>query len=394
MHSCLSVESCGASTRNLEHVNFFTRQLLTADDMTTERDYFLEKLRRHNRFMHGWGVVCGLNVVAAPNADEPWSVQVEPGYALGPYGDEIFVGEAAFFDLAACLTASGADPCEPGLTKAPKAGTSSTVYLAIKYAECMGRPVKVAYSGCGCDDDPCQYSRVRDGFQLQCLTELPPQNVSPVDLCEAVRGAIAPCPPCPTSPWVVLAKIVLPSSNSAKIMNSSIDVASVRRVILSTAVLQEQIVNCCCGPVSSSSASSSTATFRSRQELAGAVVLNVAPRATAVANSRTGATQFAVTVINSGVQAADDVVLTVDLSPQLDPKEFTLTAAKGWDVATLTELKSAPIRLAPGKAQTFSFQVAPVGKTPAAKVVLNASAASAASGASHAAAPLDATIGK
>lgn len=397
MHSCLSVECCGASTKNLEHVNFFTRQLLTANDMTTERDYFLEKLRRHNRFMHGWGVVCGLNVVAAPDTQEPWRVRVEPGYALGPYGDEIFVGEAAFFDLAACLAASGADPCEPCLTTAPKAGTRSTVYLGIRYADCLGRPVQVAYSGCGCDDDPCQYSRVRDGFQLQCLAQLPPQNVPTVDLCEAVRGAIAPCPPCPTSPWVVLAKIVLPSSTSAKIMNSSIDVASVRRVILSTAVMQQQIVNCCCGPVSSSSASSFGATLLTAAELAraGAVVLNVAPRATAVANSRTGATQFAVTVINSGVQAVNDVVLTVNLSPQLDPKAFTLTAAKGWVEATLAELKSAPVRLAPGKAQTFSFQVAPVGESAGAtKVVLTASAASAASGASHSAAPLDATIGK
>src|SRR5580698_6547765 len=106
----------------LERVNFFTRQLLTVDDMTTERDYFLQKLRRHNRFMHGWGVVCGLQVTAAPVAGAAWRVQVGPGYALGPYGDEIFVGEAVYFDLAACLSGGATDPCEPGLVMPGQAG--------------------------------------------------------------------------------------------------------------------------------------------------------------------------------------------------------------------------------------------------------------------------------
>src|SRR5262249_34998961 len=189
----------------------------------------------------------------------------------------------------------------------------------------------------------------------------------------------------------VLAKIVLPSSSSAKIMNSSIDVASVRRVILSAAVMQEQIVNCCCGPVSSSGMSFSNATRLAARELArsSAVVLNVAPGATA-GPGQSGVPQFAVTVINSGVQPANDVVLTVDLSPQLDPTQFTLSAAQGWATATLAELRSTPIRLAPGKAQTFSFQVAPVGKAAGVKVVLTSSAVDAASGVSHAAAPLDA----
>jgi hypothetical protein len=129
-----------------------------------------------------------------------------------------------------------------------------------------------------------------------------------------------------------------------------------------------------------------------RDQPRNAVVLNVAPRATPVPGSEV-ATQFAVTVINSGVQPADAVVLTVDLSPALDPKKFKLTPAKGWDVATLAELMSTPIRLAPGKAQTFSFVVTGTGRSAGAKISLTATA-TAASGATHTAAPLDATIGK
>src|SRR5712691_4587713 len=86
----------------LERVKYFPRQLLAVDDMETERDYFLDKLRRHNRLLHGWGVVCGLEVTAAPTQTMPWLVHISPGYALGPYGDEIYVAEPVCLDLAQC----------------------------------------------------------------------------------------------------------------------------------------------------------------------------------------------------------------------------------------------------------------------------------------------------
>jgi hypothetical protein len=237
-----------ATTISLERVNFFNRQLLTADDMNTERDYFLQKLRRHNRFMHGWGVVCGLSVTAAPISGTPWRVQIGSGYALGPYGDEIFVAEAVYFDLAACLSGGATNPCEPNMLLPGAAGSSTTVYLGIQYAECLARPVQVANSGCGCDDDPCQYSRICDSFQIQCLPQLTDQPPLSQLLCENIAsGAIPPCPPCPTNPWVILATITLPPSSSTAIATSNIDNVTNRPVIVSTAILQAQLINCCCG---------------------------------------------------------------------------------------------------------------------------------------------------
>src|SRR6516165_1991752 len=100
-------------TVTVERVNYFPRQLLTADDMFADQEYFLLKLRRHNRFLHGWGTVCGLVVTAAPTSDLPWQVQIGAGYALGPYGDEIYVAEPVSLDLASC-SAGPTDPCEPG----------------------------------------------------------------------------------------------------------------------------------------------------------------------------------------------------------------------------------------------------------------------------------------
>jgi hypothetical protein len=51
-----------ASHSTLEFVRYFPRQLLTADDMRAADEYFREKMRRHNRMLHGWGVVCGCKV--------------------------------------------------------------------------------------------------------------------------------------------------------------------------------------------------------------------------------------------------------------------------------------------------------------------------------------------
>jgi hypothetical protein len=245
--STVPTMDCSTTTSvKLTRVNYFNRQLLTADDMTTERDYFLQKLRRHNRFLHGWGVVCGLTITAAPTDTSPWRVQIGSGYALAPFGDEIFVGEAVYFDLAACISGGTTSPCEPNLVTAGGAGTSSTAYLAIKYAECLARPIQVASSGCGCDSDPCQYSRIVDSFQLQCMAQPPAELADPpTTLCQANSGTIAACPPCPTSPWVLLAAITLPSSSKTEIVAASID-TKVRRILASTAVLQTQVIACCC----------------------------------------------------------------------------------------------------------------------------------------------------
>src|SRR2546427_4104106 len=78
----MSLATCGEPS-GLERLRYFPRQLLTADDMRAEQEYVREKRRRHNRLLHGWGVVCGLEVVLDPQAG-PRAVSICPGYALGP----------------------------------------------------------------------------------------------------------------------------------------------------------------------------------------------------------------------------------------------------------------------------------------------------------------------
>jgi hypothetical protein len=175
------------------------------------------------------------------------------------------------------------------------------------------------------------------------------------------------------------------------ITNSTIDNVSVRRVLLSTAVLQDQIVRCCCRPASSSSSSSSSSVI-TRPGPDAQPVLNIGQRATAVTGA-VGAVQIAVTVLNSGATLAEDLVVTVNLSPALLAGEYQLHPAPGWREATLAKLKSVPVALQPGKAQTLSFQIAPVKPSAPITVTSTASATTSNRGVIGLARPLRATIG-
>ena len=49
-----------------KRLNYFYGQMLGAADFRAEQQYFREKLKLHNRCLHGYGVVCGLRVVPEP----------------------------------------------------------------------------------------------------------------------------------------------------------------------------------------------------------------------------------------------------------------------------------------------------------------------------------------
>lgn len=171
--SDLSDLHCAFCDHPLERVRYFCRQLLTADDMTVEQEYFRQKLRRHNHYLHGFGVVCGLSVEPAPDAAHPWRVRICPGYAVAPQGDEILVPAPTLYDLA---TGAQDEPCAPcPCPPVPNVGRDERqiVFLGARYSECSTRPVRLHPAGCGCDDCACDYSRIRDDFCLGTLCEMP-----------------------------------------------------------------------------------------------------------------------------------------------------------------------------------------------------------------------------
>jgi len=213
-------------SNRLERVRYFPRQLMTAEDMRAEQDYFVERLRRHNRLLHGWGIICGLQVLPDATADQPWRVEVCPGSACAATGDEIHVPREVWFDLARPPETDGdcvPCPCPPG----PPLGTSTagltTYYLAIRYLCRPARPVRTGHVNCGCGDEGCETSRWRDDFELALLTELPvPYDETSLEAertwLEDFKYSLQnktnllglrtrPCSPSSVGPWVILASV-------------------------------------------------------------------------------------------------------------------------------------------------------------------------------------------
>jgi len=253
-------QSCTVCGTALERVRYFPRQLITADDMRAEQEFVLNKQRRHNRFLHGWGVVCGCQVMPLPTDKNPWQVQVCPGYVVAPQGDDILIPDCIPFDLQ--LGMQSDNPCTvtwpcPPQPVYSRDNEQKIAYLAVRYVECVTRPVRVHPSGCGCNELDCEYSRIRESFELKLLWSLPQSHIAAMQADDAWTAAakegfrtasdfgypVPPCLPCTDNPWVVLATIRIPTvqANAAvskpPIASDNITFLD-RRVLYSTTALQ------------------------------------------------------------------------------------------------------------------------------------------------------------
>jgi hypothetical protein len=178
-----------------ERPNYFRGKLLGVDDLSHEQDYHRSKRRLHNRLLHGWGVVAGLEVTAGETAS---LVVVSPGCALDPCGNDILVPEPVVVDVSPSLP--------------PGAGADQAVHLAIRYAETPSSPVP---SPKGEE----QFDRIVEGFEVGLLSRLPDayQDMASSDLadiagCSAARAR--PFPPPAGDPWVILADLMVREDDS------------------------------------------------------------------------------------------------------------------------------------------------------------------------------------
>lgn len=103
---------------------FFTGRLLTAEDLELEQQYVREKLKQHNRYLRGFGVVSGLAVSRSSGN----AVTITPGLAIDCQGNEILVEEPLRHSL----------PESEG----------ETIFLAIRYAEQAPHPVSCVQPNC------------------------------------------------------------------------------------------------------------------------------------------------------------------------------------------------------------------------------------------------------
>jgi hypothetical protein len=159
--------SCGCATCAIAPFtrnNYFTGKLLLERDFTDEQQYFRDKIRHHNRRLHGTGVVCGLLVSQHPNAGcRDRLVRLSPGTAIDCCGNEILVVEEQDIDLSTL----------PALADLPDDGKPHDVRLCLRYHECGDEPIPVLYDECAWDDDRCQPNRILEGWRMDAVIDPP-----------------------------------------------------------------------------------------------------------------------------------------------------------------------------------------------------------------------------
>jgi hypothetical protein len=87
----------------LKRLRYFTGQVLNVEGLELEQQYFREKLKRHNRTLHGFGIVSGLRVTVKRGA-----IIVAPGLALDCEGNELVVSSAQSLPVPAIESSSSA----------------------------------------------------------------------------------------------------------------------------------------------------------------------------------------------------------------------------------------------------------------------------------------------
>ena len=153
-----------------ERLNYFTGQFLAERDFRAEQEYQIGKHRQHNRYLHGYGTVCGLKLVEHPNSDcRDRFVILEPGLALDCCGREIVVKEKVYIDLVKLFVAQNID------LNNIKPEEQNHLLFSLCYEECKTEFVPALYSECGCDEFGCDANRIVEGFEvkLQLLKDLP-----------------------------------------------------------------------------------------------------------------------------------------------------------------------------------------------------------------------------
>jgi hypothetical protein len=159
-----------ATVPELARLTYFYGQVLGPHELRGEQSYFREKQKLHNRCLHGFGVVCGLEIVPAPQPDpDPCIpgparplVRLECGMALDCEGNEIVVRRPSPVDLWARLDAAGRDAVAAGKRE---------VFVYICFKERPVDPSRPALpDSCGSTDE-CHFARVEDCFEIEVSTE-------------------------------------------------------------------------------------------------------------------------------------------------------------------------------------------------------------------------------
>ncbi|MEO0442669.1 MAG: helix-hairpin-helix domain-containing protein [Pseudomonadota bacterium] len=156
-------------TRN----NYFTGKLMVERDFTDEQVYFRKKNNNHNKYLHGTGISCGLQVTAHEQPCDQRYVILQPGHAIDCCGQDILVPLAETIDLWSFPVMQTLIEAAQAADEDPDAVDSltHTLQLCIRYRECPTETIPVLYDECGCDDTQCAPNRILESYALALVVD-------------------------------------------------------------------------------------------------------------------------------------------------------------------------------------------------------------------------------
>ena len=148
---------------NFERNKYFYGKLLSVDDFESEQRYMNDKRRIINRFVHGTGVVCGMNVVPVDDI----TVSIEMGLALDSAGREIMLEQPVIKRLS---TIDGFD----AYTEEDE--ENSFLYLCIEYDETEKEPVHSITGAKNENGMGVAYNKYAEGYHLFLTNQEPEEG--------------------------------------------------------------------------------------------------------------------------------------------------------------------------------------------------------------------------
>ncbi len=145
-----------ADAAPVERNRYFTGKYMSARDFTDEQAYFLNRERFRTRLLHGWGIVCGLEVRRHPDPDcaALGFVVIYPGYAIDCHGRELIVPEAVSVNLRELVRYDTCEPGDPG-------AEGKAFLLGLRYGEVLVEDVPLLVEEGGCHQRTAK-NRVRE----------------------------------------------------------------------------------------------------------------------------------------------------------------------------------------------------------------------------------------
>lgn len=164
--------TCQAASPNLQkldplkRVNYTFGLVLGVEEFVQSDTYFLAKHHVENRLLHGYGTVCGLDVIT--QTSPLFEVQVTPGWAISPRGQEIKVPQMMCLQIDNWLASNLAALQAIHLQTAPPATLNLCVVLCSR--ECKTDVVPIPGEPCQTQSNSMAPSRIADAFDLMlCL---------------------------------------------------------------------------------------------------------------------------------------------------------------------------------------------------------------------------------